>query len=474
MDTSRGTDAWNGLRPVPEESWDGPAIPFDLSNIEVTEDGVALAFTATHGFAWRFDHNAGRWYTFTGDHWREDDTARAYAFCRELARKASGTAKPKDRATARRASFASGVERFARTDPIHAVTQEVWDRDPMLLGAPGVTIDLRTGEARAPRPEDGITRRVAVAPDDHESCSLWHQFLEDATGGDGDLQSFLAQWVGYCLTGDTREHSLVFVHGDGGNGKSVFLSTVQGILGTYAQTAAMQTFVKTSADRHPTDLAALRGARMVTASETEQGRSWDESRIKVLTGGDMIAARFMRQDFFQYRPQFKLTILGNHRPTLTNVDAAVKRRFCMVPFTRKPAAPDPQLEVKLRAEWPGILRWAINGCLEWQRHGLVRPASVLDATAQYFEEQDTFGQWVAEDCHLQPRDPNTYDTAKALFEAWTAYARAGGHQPGTTQRFGEAMARLGLRRDFQWVGGKSVRVWRGIQLRRLTDGAGQP
>jgi putative DNA primase/helicase len=194
------------------------------------------------------------------------------------------------------------------------------DADPWLLGCPGVTIDLRDGIGRAPDPGDGITRLVAVAPAETAECPLWRAFLHEATGGDAAMKRFLQQIVGYCLTGDTREHALFFIYGVGGNGKSVFLNTVSSIIGYYATTAAMDTFVASKSDRHPTDLAGLRGARLVSASETEEGRAWAEAKIKAITGGDTISARFMRQDFFTYRPQFKLVIVGNHKPVLKNVE----------------------------------------------------------------------------------------------------------------------------------------------------------
>jgi putative DNA primase/helicase len=173
----------------------------------------------------------------------------------------------------------------------------------------------------------------------------------------------------YSLTGTTREHALLFIYGPGGNDKSVLLNTVSGILGDYCRTAPMDTFTASPGDRHPTDLAMLRGARLVTATETEEGRAWAESRIKQMTGGDPISARFMRQDFFTFTPQFKLTITGNHKPVLRNVDEANRRRFKTGPFLHTPPQPDRELEIKLRAEWPGILEWMVEGCLDWQKNG---------------------------------------------------------------------------------------------------------
>ena len=266
----------------------------------------------------------------------------------------------------------------------------------MLLGTPSGTVDLRTGNLRAARRDDYITKQTAVAPALSPATPLWDAFLQDATAGDAGLIRFLRQWFGYCLTGDTREHALMFGYGPGGNGKSVLLNTVAGIMEDYCRQAAMDTFTAAHGDRHPTDLAMLRGARMVCASETEEGRAWAESRIKQMTGGDMISARFMRQDFFEYRPQFKLVVIGNHKPVLKNVDEAAKRRFNVVPFLHTPSTPDRTLEARLKAEWPGILLWMIGGCIDWQRNGLVRPDVVAAATAEYFEAQDYFGRWLAD------------------------------------------------------------------------------
>jgi P4 family phage/plasmid primase-like protien len=224
------------------------------------------------------------------------------------------------------------------------------------------------------------TKMTAASPGG--TCPLWNTFLDRVTDGDREFQAFLSRMVGYGLTADTREHALFFLYGTGANGKSVFLSTVAGILNDYAKSAAIETFIASPSEHHPTDLAGLQGARLVTATETEDGRRWAESKIKTLTGGDRIAARFMRQDFFEFTPVFKLVIAGNHKPGLRSVDEAIRRRLHLVPFTVTipPAERDLSLSHKLRAEWGGILGWALEGCLEWQARGLNPPASVRDAT----------------------------------------------------------------------------------------------
>ena len=287
----------------------------------VTEDEGAILFADRHRGQLRFCHDHGCWFEWDGSIWRRNGTSRAFHYARELARQMAEGQDRKTETTARKAAFAGAVERFARADPAFAVTSETWDQDPMLLGTPRGAVELRTGSLRCARQEDGISRSVAVVPADKAECPLWLRFLDETTGGDVDLVPFLQQWAGYSLTGDTREHALAFAYGPGGNGKSVFINVLTGILQAYAVTAAMETFIASHGEKHPTDLAMLRGARLVTASETEEGRSWAESRIKQLTGGDPISARFMRQDFFTFRPTFKLTIIGNHKPTLNNVDA---------------------------------------------------------------------------------------------------------------------------------------------------------
>jgi putative DNA primase/helicase len=432
------------------------AVPNDV----ITEDSAALEFSARHCEQLRYCHDTAAWFKWGGNSWRVEKTGLAFEWARLLARSISEDADAKTRALINRTTFAAGVERFARSDRKLAETAEYWDRDPFLLGTPGGTVDLVRGSLRPGNPQDGITKETAVAPARTADCPRWMDFLDEATGGDAELIRFLQQWAGYSLTGDTREHALVFVFGPGGNGKSVFLNALTGILKDYATTAAMDAFTHSHGDKHPTDLAMLRGARLVTASETEEGRAWAEARIKALTGGDPITARFMRQDFFTFVPSFKLTVVGNHQPVLRNVDDAARRRFNIVPFVRKPETPDKRLEEKLKTEWPGILRWMIDGCLDWQKNGLVRPESVNAATNDYFSEQDVFRQWLDDECDVEPGNDYKWETTAELFASWTSYAKAAGELPGTLKTFAPAMRRHG----FTDKRTKQYRGWAGLRL----------
>ena len=427
----------------------------------ITEESAAAEFVARHRDALLFDHHQGAWFHWAGSHWQREGTCMAFDWARQVAHDISEMESPNEQKKIRRTAFAGGVERFCRADRAFAVTSEHWDADPFLLGTPTGTVDLRTGKLRKATPTDRITKITGASPDEKADCPRWLAFLMQSTGGDIELIRWLQQWCGYCLTGDTRAHALAFVYGSGGNGKSVFLNVVTGIMADYATTAAMGTFTASHNDKHPTDLAMLRGARLVTASETEDGRAWAEARLKSLTGGDPITARFMKRDFFTYTPQFKLTVIGNHKPVLVNVDDAARRRFNIVPFTCKPEKPDQELEQKLRAEWPGILRWMIDGCLDWQANGLVLPEVIASATDAYFNDQDLVGQWLEDDCHADPTDRNIAATSAALFDSWKAYAVRAGEEPGSSKAFADRLQRRGIMRT-RGTGG--VRLYRGVRL----------
>lgn len=437
----------------------------DLAAYPPTEDGIALAFEARFKDQLRFDHNAGSWFEWTGSHWKREETQLAFHWCRTIARELVAVHDDaKAAVTMARAGSARGVEALARSARAFAVTSAVWDTEPFLLGTPDGTVDLRTGQLRPARQNQYVTRLTSVVPAETPECPLWEQFLWEATGADRESIRFLRAWCGYCLTGDTREHALAFIYGPGGNGKSVFLNTVAALLGDYASTAAMETFTTSGVDKHSTDLAMLRGARLVTASETEEGRPWAEARIKQLTGGDPVTARFMRQDFFTYKPHFKLMIVGNHMPILHSVDDALRRRFNIIGFTHKPQAPDPMLEEKLRAEQPAILRWMIDGCLDWQMNGLVRPQAVLKATEEYFAEQDVLGQFLEACCIVSPERE---EVGKTLYGAWVEFAKAAGDDPGSSKRFSSSLQKRGFLRCRGAKGTHDQRGFRGLELKPM-------
>lgn len=442
---------------APEEIYDNVVAFPGSKPEEVSEDLIALQFTREHGPSMRFDHDVGKWFQWQLTHWAPLSVPAAFHYAREIGRRLGAAKK-----SVCKASVAGGAERFARADPVHAVTSEIWDQDPWLLGTPRGTLDLRTGRMHQPRRDEYITKLTGCAPE-NKPAERWLRFLNDATNGDQAMQVYLQRIAGYCLTGLTNEHALFFIYGPGGNGKSVFLNMLVHILGDYAMSAPMDTFTSSKFSSHPTELAMLKGARLVTASETEEGRSWAEARIKALTGGDPITARFMRQDFFTYQPHFKLLFAGNHQPSLSSVDPAMQRRFNMMPFVHKPAQPDHMLEEKLKEEAPRILAWALQGCLDWQKHGLGRPESVTAATASYFENQDLLGQWIDDACIV---GPDQWDQPGTLFRSWTEFARRAGEDAGTAKTFRSVLERRG----FKWSRSNGLRRHSGISVRASGDG----
>ena len=427
-----------------------------------TEDGLASSFTKGFGPDWRYCPAWGKWLGWSAGRWQEDRRLTVMHLARQLARAASRYGKS-ERQVTRLASASSiaALERLARNDPKHATVPEAFDADAWLLNTPKGIVDLIGGRLFAHQRDKLMTRMATAAPNAGATAPRWQAFLVDVTGGDEELQAYLQRVVGYCLTGSTREHALFFLYGTGANGKSVFLNVLADLLGDYAINAPMETFMDSGSERHPTELASLRGARFVTAIETEQGRRWNESRIKTLTGGDKITARFMRQDFFDYTPQFKLVIAGNHKPAIRNVDEAMRRRLHLIPFTVTipPDKRDSQLTEKLLAERAGILAWAVEGCQQWLKEGLKPPALVCEATKEYFNNEDAVQEF--EDEALIREAQGQTPIAK-VYGAWKAFAERNGYYVGSVRWLTEQMITRGVERS-RGTGG--VKCLRGIRLK---------
>lgn len=322
-----------------------------------------------------------------------------------------------------------------------------------------MTVNLLSGEYYDARKEDYITKKTSVPPS-AVNTPIWNSFLSKVTGADSELQKYLQRMAGYCLTGNVNEHALFFLYGTGANGKSVFINTLVETWGDYAAIAPMTTFMATHTDQHPTDLAMLRAVRLVVAQETEAGRHWAEARIKSITGGDPITARFMRADFFTYKPQFKLVIVGNHKPSLRTVDEAIRRRIHLVPFiiTIPEAERDKDLFEKLKPERPGILQWAIDGCMEWRRTGLAPPKAVLEATAKYLSDEDNVARWIEDECITgKPQ----WGIGALLWGRWKTWCELNNEHPGSQKSFAQEMEKRGFNRSTS----QNVRGFSGIDLK---------
>lgn len=323
------------------------------------------------------------------------------------------------------------------------------------------TIHLDSGIQRPSDPKDYITK-VAGAPIAKPGTPhpLWDEFLNRVTSNSADLINFLQRFLGYCMTGLTSEHVLLFLYGTGANGKGVFIKTIVNIFGDYAVVAPMDLFMASKNERHPTEIAKLRGARLVVAQETEKGRHWDAVKIKMLTSEDKLTGRFMRQNFFDFEPTHKLIISGNHKPKLRTVDEGMRRRLLLVPFTVTipPEERDTHFADKLKPEYPAILRWIADGCMEWQSDGLQVPDIVRQASDEYFEEQDTLGLWLEA---WAIRSVSAFTPSAKLFETWKAWCEKGNHYVGTQQSFSEDLIDHGFKRHKQ----RGQRGFLGLELR---------
>ena len=464
-------DGWDLADMLPD-GWDMEAMLADAEPVAPPElkgfgeDGLALEFSHRHADDWRHCGEWGKWLQFDDGVWRTEQTHKIFDLIRVVCRDEAHLAeKPSDAEKVSRGAVNYSVEKLARSDRRHAVTADAFDADDWILNTPTGTVDLKTGFLRPHDRLDYCTRSTVKGPDGE--CKRWLKFISEITGKDDDLAGFIQRMAGYCLTGSTNEHAIFFLFGLGANGKSVFTSTLAGLMGDYAITAPMSTFLASRNEQHPTDLASLRAARLVTSTETQQGRSWDEARLKALTGGDKISARFMRQNFFEFTPKFKLLISGNHRPTIKSVDEAMRRRLHLVPFvvTIPPSKRDADLTDKLQSEWPGILNWALAGLKAYHRDGLNPPAAVIDATADYLTVEDSFGTWLEECCDLDA--PGVVASAD-LWASWKSWAERNGEHIGNRKQFSQTLVdRTGIQPA--WADGGSKRGFSGIQLKPDTE-----
>jgi P4 family phage/plasmid primase-like protien len=370
------------------------------------------------------------------------------------------------------------------------------DQRPWLFNVKDGTLNLRRGVLEAHNPSHLLTQSSPVAYDEQAKCPSWERFLWDIMGGDArqkqaleqeqqalqdgkegsqdghrtsELVSYLQRLVGYCMTGSTKEQAFVVLHGSGANGKSTFLNILKLILGSYQAAAQFATFTATATETIRNDLAALRSVRLVSAAEPDEGVRLAEGIVKQLTGGDPITARHLYKDYFTYIPQFKILLSCNHLPVIKGTDHGIWRRVQLVPFLCrwrvKPDDPpelpdaDPNLYDKLQAELPGILAWAVRGCLEWQEVGLLPPASVLAATNSYREDQDTFGAFLRDHTIV---GAGCSVLSSVLYEAYQQWAdKSGIKSPMSAVGFGR---RIGAIPGVSSVARNSKRYWSGLGL----------
>lgn len=455
--------------PGPPPDDDAPIGP---GGYRQSDRGNARRLVHGHGRDLRYCPRPAMWLVWDGHRWAEDETGEVY---RRAKRTVEGMLDelvrlPIDQ---RKGLFKfilasegmgriESMVRCAETEPEMPVRHVQLDADPWLLNVANGTIDLRTGELRPHRRQDLLTKMAPVDYDPEALAPTFTAFLNRIMGGDEDLTGFVQRAVGYALSGSVAEQVLFFLHGKGQNGKTTLLEVLMGILGDYAVKVEAGLLVASKVERHPTGVADLMGRRFAVSEEVDEGQRLDEPLVKQLTGGTSMKARRMRENFFEFAATHKLFLAANHRPVVRGTDKAIWRRLRLIPFdvTIPEDERDRELPAKLLAEAPGILAWAVRGCLEWQRQGLGYPKRVAAATDEYRSDMDTLGQFLDERCEI---GPEFVVAGRALYQAYESWAREANEFVHNQRRFGSQLRERGFERI--QVGRTKIWSWRGLRPR---------
>ncbi|MFB7219373.1 phage/plasmid primase, P4 family [Streptomyces sp. NPDC056227] len=404
-----------------------------------TDDGNALRLVDKHEHNIRYVPQRGKWLRWDGHRWAWDEAGTVRELSRAIARALpNGEGEAKHRARSLSAAGISAMVSMAQTDPRIVAHAADLDAHRMLLNTPSGAVDLTTGAMIAPDPKQMHTRSTSIAPDAKAPTPKWDQFLAQTFGGDNELLRYVQRMAGYSASGSVKWHILPFLHGGGGNGKGVFLNVLRNLLGDYAATAP-NSFLMAGAQRHETEIARLHGLRLVIASEVNQEAKFDEAKVKELTGGDGLTARFMRQDHFTFEPTHKLWLMGNHQPRVSAGGKSFWRRLRLMPFVRTPDKVIEDLDLLLISEeGPGILAWVIAGAVDVFANGLRDPDSVKAATAQYAAEEDALARFLEEACHVG--GGVHVRTATEVFRtAYERWCRAEGEEPMPSRQLGREL-----------------------------------
>ena len=434
----------------------------DLNRFHLTDSGNAEAFAALFGDRLRFAHlpptktgtTTGSFFVWSGHRWALATTGEVNRLTLAVARARQNAAlniEDTDRRQAALSWATQSESAYRRRTTADLVRSEVpvatrhqdYDLDPWVLGCDNGVLDLRTGTLREGRPADMVTKSVGYAFDEDADCPRWRLFLDEVFDGDTALVGFLQRAVGYSLTADTREHCLFLCHGSGRNGKSVMLSTLRALLGDYSTNTPFKTFDAERKSENTNDLAKLVGTRLVTASETSESRRLNEERVKAASGGDPLTCRFLFSEYFDYTPGFKVFLAMNHLPKIVGTDDGIWSRIRLLPFRVSfLGREDKTLGEKLRAELPGILNWAVDGCLQWQaRSDLSAPRAVVDATQDYRNVSDVVGRFLGD--ATMPLESGMV-RASELYRAYATWCGEGGERPATATDFGLRLSERGF------------------------------
>lgn len=456
----------------PKSSSPGDAKTYDVPLR--SDEGNAQLLINQHGANLRYNHTAGRWYVWNGNKWEPQPQGGGYA--REYAKQAALTlpdTNETENKWKRRSLSAMSITstlKAAETNPRIATTSDAFDNNPYELNTPAGIINLQTGELIPPDPAKMHTRITETAPDPDADQTPWKTFLDRTFKNDPEMIGYIQRLSGYSLVGKTREHILPFAYGSGANGKSVFMDTIAGILGDYAGTSPNDFLMANKFTAHTTEIARLSGMRWVNCSEVNEHDRFDEAKTKLLTGGDKLTARFMRQDNFEFTPTHHLWLAGNFLPSVESGGEGFWRRLRIIPFinTVPPEERIPDLQGTLqRKHGPAILAWLIEGARMYFLDGLQEPDRVKAATTEYEESQDTVARFIEDSVDLYPGNANyTAEVAKVRQE-YETWCRAEGEEPVSGRSFANQLAHHGILvgRNAPRVRSGKGRVYGGLRLK---------
>ena len=459
-------------RPAQGEGAEAESATLDLDAYRGTDDANAALLLGVHGANIRYCPPWEKWLIWTGSHWRIDDALDIDRLAADIPRMLYRRAAEATDSSERRkiADLARKLERTAlRATMLIAARHHVvvhhkdLDKGHFLLNCRNGTIDLTTGDIRPHERNDLLTHDVDINYRPDAAAPTWLRFLNEVFAGDVELIRFVQRAIGYSLTGNVREQVLLICHGSGSNGKSVFLNILRQMMGKLAWQAAPDLLLADRNRRHPTEQADLFGKRIIVCQETGEGRRFNETLVKQLTGGDAITARRMHEDFWSFDPTHKIWLSTNHRPEIKGTDYAIWRRVRLIPFAvqfsdESEPRKDPDMEARLLAELPGILAWAIRGCLDWQKHGLGMAEAVKAATASYQAESDVLAGWIA-DCCVVHRSAKA--RASSLYRSYAEWCEQSGEHPEPQRRWGSRLPERGFHRysnDGVWYRGIGLRT----------------
>lgn len=435
-----------------------------------TDSGNAELFASAYSKELRYAVKQGRWLSWNPERrrWEERYEGSLYQLVKDAVRVQYKRAEKDDfepgikwyRLSENLPRIKATLELAKYHSPISDLSDK-WNTDPWLLGVDNGIVDLRTGKLRKGTPKDLITKFSPVAFDPDAECLRFEHFLWEIFGGDNELVGYMRRVVGYCLTGLTQEQCLFLLYGGGSNGKSTLMGVLHYVLGDYAENLPSNTFDALIRSALSPELEKLCGCRFATAIETTEGMKLNESRIKSLTGGDPITARPLWRPPVTFPPTHKLCLAFNNRPIIPDNSFGMWRRVHLIPFlqTFVDGQRDEELPNTLRGEAAGILRWGVEGSLEWQRKGLRPPAAVVNATADYRVESDHVGQFLEECCVLGKTFSVLASDLWARYQAWIEETK---EKPLPRSVFAERLKRHGL--TSMETGHHNVRTWMGIKL----------